>query len=468
MTALPIPATDRTDVLSDYRRFVATLPCGQQGKRLRLTAAGRFLAAHPDLDVWMVLPTPTRLAHVRRYNAWTLLTWCFAEGVVVPDVDLIGAKAKGGHFSAWVTGNRPAVDRARQVAAQLGWGERWIVRVCEATLAMVCLTTTTRPEALTAAVLEEFESAMDAAPTMTAHAKKVHRAQLYGVRQVCYQQGLLDEVPRQAWRRDISLADRAAKIPQPAIAAQVGRYLQTITTVLRPKTVTGRAASLEVFFAWLADARPDIESLHQLSRGHIEDYIAYAHGRPWRGRVARDRPVSTTHTTHQLVDLKVFLDDLAAWGWADQPARTVLHRTDIPRQPRRLPRALAPDIDAALMGAVDRLEDVYPRCAILILRGTGLRIGELLDLELDCLWDLAGHGTWLKVPLGKLNTERVVPLDEPTLAAFDTWTTQRGHQRALPHPRDGRPTDFLFAASGRRMTPSGSAKDLPRPPSTPA
>jgi integrase len=74
------------------------------------------------------------------------------------------------------------------------------------------------------------------------------------------------------------------------------------------------------------------------------------------------------------------------------------------------------------MDAVARLDDVYPRCAITILRGTGLRIGELLDLEVDCLWDLTGHGTWLKVPLGKLNTERVVPLDEPTLAVFDTWT----------------------------------------------
>jgi hypothetical protein len=32
--------------------------------------------------------------------------------------------------------------------------------------------------------------------------------------------------------------------------------------------------------------------------------------------------------------------------------------------------------------------------------GEGLRLGELLDLELDCLWDLPDHGTWLKVPLG--------------------------------------------------------------------
>jgi len=55
---------------------------------------------------------------------------------------------------------------------------------------------------------------------------------------------------------------------------------------------------------------------------------------------------------------------------------------------------------------------------------------------------------WLKVPLGKLNTERVVPLDEATLAALDAWMAVRGRQRALPHPRHGQSVDFLLAVGG--------------------
>ena len=65
--------------------------------------------------------------------------------------------------------------------------------------------------------------------------------------------------------------------------------------------------------------------------------------------------------------------------------------------------------------------------------------------------DLPGYGTWLKVPLGKLNTERVVPLDESTLAALDGWMSVRGQQRALPHPRGGRTADFLFTIRGARI-----------------
>ena len=93
-----------------------------------------------------------------------------------------------------------------------------------------------------------------------------------------------------------------------------------------------------------------------------------------------------------------------------------------------------------------------------------LRLGELLDLELDCLLDFASHGSWLKVPLGKLATERTVPLDEVTLAALDGWTAQRGAQRALPHPRHGQPTDFLFLERGRRLSPTDCDRDWPTRP----
>ena len=42
-----------------------------------------------------------------------------------------------------------------------------------------------------------------------------------------------------------------------------------------------------------------------------------------------------------------------------------------------------------------------------------------VDLELDCVHEIPGQGAWLKVPLGKLNTERMVPLDEETVALID-------------------------------------------------
>src|SRR6185369_15545758 len=102
---------------------------------------------------------------------------------------------------------------------------------------------------------------------------------------------------------------------------------------------------------------------------------------------------------------------------------------DIPRIPDALPRALTPDVDRALTTAIANLDDALVRTGLLLLRATGMRIGELLDLELDCLLDFAGHGTWLRVPVGKLNSERMVPLDPDTVQVIDAWIAQRVRQR---------------------------------------
>jgi hypothetical protein len=103
------------------------------------------------------------------------------------------------------------------------------------------------------------------------------------------------------------------------------------------------------------------------------------------------------------------------------------------------------------MAAVVDLPDPFVRSGLQVLRGTGLRVGELLDLELNAVVDYGPAGTWLRVPLGKLATERTVPLDESTLAALDEWAHRRGSHRPIPHPRTGRPTDFMFTEHGRRL-----------------
>ena len=70
--------------------------------------------------------------------------------------------------------------------------------------------------------------------------------------------------------------------------------------------------------------------------------------------------------------------------------------------------------------------------ALLLTRATGLRIGELRDLELDCVHQIDGHSDWLKVPLGKLATERMVPLDDETVTILDRIAARRTPGRPPP------------------------------------
>lgn len=71
--------------------------------------------------------------------------------------------------------------------------------------------------------------------------------------------------------------------------------------------------------------------------------------------------------------------------------------------------------------------------ACLLQRACGLRVGELLDLELDCVHEVAGQGAWLKVLLGKLDTERMVPLDEETLELLDRVGPPAAHPAGRCH-----------------------------------
>jgi integrase len=451
---------DPQRLLAEHDAFLAGLACRGQAKYLRRRGAERLLAAHPDLSAWMTRPVTDRLAQARQWGAWPFLSWCFATRAVVPDLELLVGKTRGIHFATWARLHPDDVDRARRAARELGWCPEYVTRVAVGALALVCLTRAVSLDELTGADLDAVAATIADSPLIPAVTRKHLRAEHHGLRVLCYQLGVLDTPPEHGNVRRVGLAERVADIPQPQIREVVSRYLRTIATTLRPKSVEARAASLRVFAGWLAATHPDIDTLAQLRRTHLEGFLIFHAGRVSHGRARRGQPISVRHHHRTVNDLRVVFDDLAAWGWADRPTALLVHRSDVPRLPAPLPRALSPDVDTALMAAVAALADPAARAGITLLRGAGLRLGELRELELDCLWDLPGHGTWLKVPLGKLNTERVVPLDPPTLDALDGWMRVRGRQRALPHPRDGRPTDFLLALGGQRIGASRIRRGL--------
>jgi hypothetical protein len=140
-----------------------------------------------------------------------------------------------------------------------------------------------------------------------------------------------------------------------------------------------------------------------------------------------------------------------------------MFRDDNPKLPQALPRYLPVDADRRLTDVLaERPGNQLAAAALRLQRCCGLRIGELLDLELDCVHDLPGHGSWLKIPLGKLETERMVPIDDDILHLIDRITEIRCHGRPLPHPRYRRPAQFLFTHHGRRLSQRAVRDELDR------
>ena len=443
-------ATQR--LVAEYVTYVAGLAINPDAKRLRRRGAEHLVGAHPDLWAWLGRPTQGRLADLSRAHAWTFISWAWVNGRLPIDLDLMLAARQHDLYGLWASAHPQDVARIASCAAGLSWSATWTRQVSVAGLAVVALHA--GGKALAELTDDDFTTCVDAlgaAPSLTRTMRGHNTARVFGLHQACYQLRVCRRPPRMARRPASTIEEMVtAGVPQLEIRRVALRYLAIVATTLRPGTLTLRADSLIVFCEYLAATHPEVRRLPQLTRAHLEDFLTYNHGRPWRGRVARDKPVAASVSKRAVVDLRAFFEDLAVWGWAERPAARLLHPGDIPRLDRPLPRALAPDHDRDLMAAVNDLADPFARHGLTILRGTGLRLGELLDLELDCVLDFASHGSWLKVPLGKLGTERTVPLDGATLAALAAWTAQRGIQRALPHPRHGQPTDFLFVERGRR------------------
>ncbi len=439
--------------------LVAAGQITDRARRDRLRLARCFLEHHPDLDIWMARPTGARLTDLRRIKAWPLLTFAILTGRLRVDLDLLLAKDLGGfgHAAELLFGEDYLA--ARTIAAQLGWSPRWTLDVLHECLPLVLAITAAPMRSLALADLDRFAEGLQSSTAVTASSRRAYHARLFGLRQLLFEARVTEVVPTRR-RRAATFAERLAAVPATEIRQVMLRYLDTRSAVLRPASLSSLCDALVVFGEYLGQHHPHLVSLRQVERGHIEGFLSANATRRWRGRLARDRQVAPSVVHAAVLAVRNFLDDVTAWGWAERPTRQLIFAADIPRLPRPLPRALAPTDDATLMAAVAALADPFARCGLTVLRGAGLRLGELLDLELGAVVDYGPAGSWLRVPLGKLGAERSVPLDPDTLAALDAWAAQRGQQRAQPHPRTGRPTDFLFTERGQRLGPWRIRKGL--------
>ena len=438
-------------LLPAYIEHCQRLGCSDRSFRDRLRIGRGFLGAHPDLEAWMQRPIQYRLLELRRTGAWPLVVFAIGTGRIRLDLELAATKQLQG-LGVIVEAQHPGDFATVRAAGQrLGWTSGWVETVLHGCLAVVLAWTGRTIAELNTEQLQRFEVELLETPTVPRSSARAYRARLASLRQLLYELGIHDLPPRRRpWGRtleqrftDVDMAD--------AIRTTLLRYVTTRASVMRPRTVESLVNDLLPFAEFLTAHHRDVATLASLQRSHIEEFLTWNRTRTWRGRKARPRPIGPAVAQSTVLSVRNMLEDIAGWGWADAPTRRLIFAADIPKLDKALPRALSPDVDATLMGAIANLDDAFARTGLQLLRGTGLRVGELLDLELNAVIDYGPTGTWLRVPLGKLATERSVPLDGATLTVLDQWTTRRGAHRPIPHPRTGKPTDFLFTEHGRRL-----------------
>lgn len=424
--------------------------CGRLGLiSVNLASAARtFLRRWPDPQRWAGEPLEARLtvSHPTR----SFVTFLMLTRYLRPGYDYL-IHRKLAVFWRHLPPGSLAEDLARflDAAQELGFTERTRSAAASQVIGRLLIQTGRRLDALTD---NDFDDLLTASAARHGAGKpsRHYSSATHTARQVMFHLGVFTEQPVNATSLLRQSFTQRMRDATPALRGSFVAYLDRLTATHSRGTVTGTATRLNHFAAHLTAVDPALPSLANLDRRrHIETYLT-ATAEAMNSRTGA--PIQASERRGRILAVHCLLNDIAEWGWPETPQRRLVFRSDIPKLPRALPRYLTPDLDRRLTQALHIWPERLPADALLLQRATGLRIGELVDLELDSVHEILGQGAWLKVPLGKLNTERMVPLDEETVALIDRIVAHRSSGRPLPHPRTGRPTDYLLTHHGRRLT----------------
>lgn len=192
-----------------------------------------------------------------------------------------------------------------------------------------------------------------------------------------------------------------------------------------------------------ADVKPDeidildidLEFLKTVTLGDVYDYLAYLSREQRLNNASRARKVSTLRSFFKYLSAKTH-----------QLEENPMLELDSPKVKKDLPKYLTLDESIQLLEAVSGENQERDYCILTLFLNCGLRISELVGLNLSDI-----HGDALRV-LGKGNKERILFLNEGCKAALQDWLIVRSGMTLIDQ-------NALFVTSRRtRITRAGVHK----------
>ncbi|MEO8968096.1 MAG: site-specific integrase [Solirubrobacteraceae bacterium] len=292
-----------------------------------------------------------------------------------------------------------------------------------------------RAELLAAALREDRRSAHRSLST-----------RLYGAEATLYHAGVIDQTPRKRAANQATLRQQEwASVPA-RLAETLQGYAEQMRVTLRPNSMPHIERTLREFALWLRDQAPEVTAVRDLRRAHIERYKRHVAQKP----NLRGGRLSKRTLAGELSTLRICLERLGEWDGEDAPARTLMFPGDVPKLDDPLPRFIDDGAARKLIQAARASDDRFARLTVEFLARTGLRRGEFLDLKIDSVVQI-GAAYWLHVPLGKLRTDRYIPLHPQLKELLDEWVAARPANLREP---------WLFMDHGRRLGPESVRQAL--------
>jgi site-specific recombinase XerD len=375
-----------------------------------------------------------------------LVTWMITAGHVRASAEFLACGAQRlGRVAAWV--HRDFHQRFMHVADGIGFTAK-VAELQWWAVAKVAAVAGVAPARLTRARFDaaSAELLVAALALGTPSAHRCLSTRLYGAEATLYHAGVIDGEPRKRAPNQAALRQQEwASVPA-RLAETLQGYIEQMRVALRPGSMPHIERTLREFALWLVDQAPEVTAVRDLRRVHIERYKRHVAQKPnLRGGRLSKRTIAG-----ELSTLRITLERLAEWDGEDAPARTLMFPGDVPKLDDPLPRFIDDGAAKKLIAAARASDDPFARLAVEFLARTGLRRGEFLDLKIDSVVQI-GAAYWLHVPLGKLRTDRYIPLHPQLKELLDDWVS--GRPASLREP-------WLFMDHGRRLGPESVRQAL--------
>ena len=207
----------------------------------------------------------------------------------------------------------------------------------------------------------------------------------------------------------------------PQLAATMRRYLIQLTTFLAPRSVDIADSTLRQFARWLI-AETDVVVVADITRRNIEDYKVWLAAQPG----CKGPRLAKNTQRQRLKMIRIFLERLIEWDWPEAHRRNPILHGDIPPRPEPLPKFLSDEDHAKLMATARAHRLPRYRLVVVMLAWTGMRAGELCELAADAV-TVMGDEHWIRIPVGKLRNDRMIPLHAELIPLLAAWTAEN-HQ----------------------------------------
>jgi len=195
----------------------------------------------------------------------------------------------------------------------------------------------------------------------------------------------------------------------------LARYLDAVAPKYSPGSMPARRRELRRFVAWAAER--DLRRPSEITRVHVESYQRMLH----HHRKGDGEPLGLRSQQNELGTVQLFFRWLSKQRWIlFDPAEAI----ELPRAPRRLPRAVLSAGEAErVLNAVDLSEPLglRDRAIVETLYSTAIRRAELVALELR---DLDRSRGTLRIRKAKAGAERMVPIGARAVAWVERYLAE--------------------------------------------